>query len=104
MRAYGQPSKFEEPVKRFVGQLYGKVAEGAGASFTPLHQSLKIRHNTMLGYYVEVPAKHAERLPSGPSAPFILRQSMVGAQRYATVELGDLETRHCPRRRADAHP
>ena len=39
MRAYGQPSKFEEPVKRFVGQLYGKVAEGAGASFTPL-QSL----------------------------------------------------------------
>ena len=40
MRAYGQPSKFEEPVKRFVGQLYGKVAEGAGASFTPL-QSLR---------------------------------------------------------------
>lgn len=39
MRAYGQPSKFEEPVRRFVGQLYGKVAEGAGASFTPL-QSL----------------------------------------------------------------
>ena len=56
-------------------------------------QSLKIRHNTMLGFYVEVPAKHAERLPSGPAAPFILRQSMVGAQRYATVELGDLEGR-----------
>jgi DNA mismatch repair protein MutS len=56
-------------------------------------QSLKIRHNTMLGFYVEVPAKHAERLPSGPAAPFILRQSMVGAQRYATVELGDLESR-----------
>jgi DNA mismatch repair protein MutS len=55
--------------------------------------SLKIRHNTMLGYYVEVPAKHADRLPSGPAAPFILRQSMVGAQRYATVELSDLESR-----------
>ena len=40
MRAYGQPSKFEEPVKRSVAQLYPKVAEGAGASFTPL-QSLK---------------------------------------------------------------
>jgi sulfane dehydrogenase subunit SoxC len=39
MRAYGQPSKFEEPVKRVVGQLYGKLAPGAGASFTPL-QSL----------------------------------------------------------------
>ncbi|MGZ9057625.1 MAG: sulfite dehydrogenase [Burkholderiaceae bacterium] len=39
MRAYGQPSKFEEPVKRLVGQPYGKLAPGAGASFTPL-QSL----------------------------------------------------------------
>jgi sulfane dehydrogenase subunit SoxC len=40
MREYGQPSKFEEPVKRAVAQLYGKLAPGAGASFTPL-QSLK---------------------------------------------------------------
>jgi sulfane dehydrogenase subunit SoxC len=40
MRAYGQPSKFEEPVKRLVGQPYGKLAPGAGVSFTPL-QSLK---------------------------------------------------------------
>lgn len=55
--------------------------------------TLKIRHNNMLGYYVEVPAKHAEKLPSGPASPFILRQSMVGAQRYATVELGELEGR-----------
>jgi sulfane dehydrogenase subunit SoxC len=39
MRAYGQPSKFEEPVKRLVGQPYGKLAPGAGVSFTPL-QSL----------------------------------------------------------------
>ena len=39
MRTYGQPSKFEEPVKRLVGQPYGKLAPGAGVSFTPL-QSL----------------------------------------------------------------
>ncbi|MBK8175936.1 MAG: DNA mismatch repair protein MutS [Rhodospirillales bacterium] len=55
--------------------------------------TLKIRHNGMLGYYVEVSSKHAERLPQGASSPFILRQSMVGAQRYATVELGELEAR-----------
>jgi DNA mismatch repair protein MutS len=55
--------------------------------------SLKIRHNTMLGYYVEVPAKHAEKLASGPASAFILRQSMVGAQRYATVELAEMESR-----------
>jgi sulfane dehydrogenase subunit SoxC len=39
LRGYGQPSKFEEPVKRVMFQPYGKLAEGAGASFTPL-QSL----------------------------------------------------------------
>ena len=38
-RAYGQPSRFEEPVKRGVFQPFGAVAPGTGASFTPL-QSL----------------------------------------------------------------
>jgi sulfane dehydrogenase subunit SoxC len=37
MRGYGQPSKFEEPVKRFVLRPYGAVAPGIGPSFTPLH-------------------------------------------------------------------
>src|SRR5688572_19403270 len=36
MRGYGQPSKFEEPVKRFVAQPYGPIAPGVGPSFTPL--------------------------------------------------------------------
>lgn len=36
MRGYGQPSRFEEPVKRFVLQPYGAVAPGVGPSFTPL--------------------------------------------------------------------
>jgi sulfane dehydrogenase subunit SoxC len=35
MRGYGQPSRFEEPVKRFVAQPYA-VAPGTGPSFTPL--------------------------------------------------------------------
>ena len=55
--------------------------------------TLKIRHNNMLGYYVEVAARHAEKMPAAAGSPFILRQSMVGAQRYTTVELGELEGR-----------
>ena len=39
MRTYGLPSKFEEPVKRLVGQAFGKLTPGWGISFTPL-QSL----------------------------------------------------------------
>jgi DNA mismatch repair protein MutS len=72
--------------RRLITELEGRYVAATGV------QSLKIRHNTLLGYYVEVPARHAERMPSGPSSPFILRQSMVGAQRYATIELADLES------------
>src|SRR5688572_8615010 len=36
MRGYGQPSKFEEPVKRFVARPYGAIAPGVGPSATPL--------------------------------------------------------------------
>ncbi len=50
--------------------------------------ALKIRHNNVIGYYVEISANHAGKL--GPD--FIHRQTMAGAQRYTTRELADLET------------
>ena len=51
--------------------------------------ALKIRHNNVIGYYVEIGANHAGKL--GPE--FIHRQTMAGAKRYTTAELADLETR-----------
>src|SRR5271156_3864806 len=51
--------------------------------------ALKIRHNNVIGYYIEVSANHAGKL--GPE--FIHRQTMAGAQRYTTDELADLETK-----------
>jgi DNA mismatch repair protein MutS len=79
--------RLRDESRKLIAELEARYTAETGVS------SLKIRHNTMLGYYVEVPAKHADRLPSGPTSPFILRQSMVGAQRYATLELGELENR-----------
>ena len=51
--------------------------------------SLKIRHNNLLGYFIEVSATHAARVP----AEFVQRQSMAGATRYSTAELVELESR-----------
>src|SRR6266403_1555942 len=51
--------------------------------------ALKIRHNNVIGYYLEVSANHAGKLGPG----FIHRQTMAGAQRYTTAELADLETK-----------
>uniref|UniRef100_UPI000E67347B DNA mismatch repair protein MutS n=1 Tax=Virgifigura deserti TaxID=2268457 RepID=UPI000E67347B len=56
--------------------------------------SLKIRHNNVLGYYVETTPTHADKLArADASSPFIHRQTLASAVRYTTVELGELERR-----------
>ena len=62
-------------------------------------QGLKIKHNNVLGYFIEVPARQAEKMPGGigggPSneSPYIHRQTMANAVRFTTVELSELESR-----------
>ena len=57
-------------------------------------KSLKIRHNGVLGYFVEVPAAHGGRLLEDPHrAQFIHRQTLANAMRFTTGELADLEGR-----------
>ncbi|WP_395709140.1 DNA mismatch repair protein MutS [Reyranella sp.] len=54
--------------------------------------TLKIRHNNMIGYHIEVTATHADKLDLA-ALGFTRRQSMANATRYSTAELADLETR-----------
>ncbi|HYM30125.1 MAG TPA: DNA mismatch repair protein MutS [Candidatus Cybelea sp.] len=69
--------------RRHVAALQTKYAE---ATAVP---GLKVRHNNVLGYYIEVTPRHAERM----GRDFIHRQTMANAVRYSTVELGELETK-----------
>ena len=56
--------------------------------------SLKIRHNNVLGYYVEATPAQADKLTgSDEGQVFIHRQTLASAVRYTTVELGELERR-----------
>jgi len=56
--------------------------------------SLKIKYNNVLGYFVETPAGHAERMLSAPlSETFIHRQTTANAVRFTTKELSSLESR-----------
>ncbi|MBX9635329.1 MAG: DNA mismatch repair protein MutS, partial [Magnetospirillum sp.] len=48
--------------------------------------ALKIRHNNIIGYHVEVPAKQADKLDER----FIHRQTMANGARYTTTELIEL--------------
>jgi len=54
-------------------------------------QSLKIKHNNVLGYFIEVTATHADKIHGRAEKDFIHRQTMANAARFTTVELGELE-------------
>ena len=56
--------------------------------------SLKIKHNNVLGYFIETTAAHAQRmLAPSLSETFIHRQTTANAVRFTTIKLGELETK-----------
>jgi DNA mismatch repair protein MutS len=56
--------------------------------------SLKIRHNNVLGYFIETTSIHAQKMLSPPlSERFIHRQTTANAVRFTTIDLSDLEAR-----------
>jgi DNA mismatch repair protein MutS len=54
--------------------------------------TLKIRHNGVLGYFIEVPARHADRLMA-PESGFTHRQTMKDAVRFNSLTLHEEATR-----------
>jgi DNA mismatch repair protein MutS len=75
--------RLRDESRRTIAELQARYAGETAVA------ALKIRHNNVIGYYIEVSANQAPKL--GPQ--FIHRQTMAGAQRYTTVELAELETR-----------
>jgi DNA mismatch repair protein MutS len=56
--------------------------------------ALKIKHNNVLGYFIETPATHADKMLAAPlSDTFIHRQTTANAVRFTTLELSELETK-----------
>ena len=54
--------------------------------------SLKIRHNNVLGYFVEVTATHGKTLLAPPHSDFFIhRQTLASAVRFTTAELSETE-------------
>ena len=56
--------------------------------------ALKIKHNNVLGYFIETTAAHADRMLAPPlSDTFIHRQTTANQVRFTTVELNEIESR-----------
>ena len=71
-----------------IAALQQKYAEHTGI------QSLKIKHNNVLGYFIETTATHAAKMQAAPlSETYIHRQTTANQIRFTTVELSEIETR-----------
>ncbi|HEY7232204.1 MAG TPA: DNA mismatch repair protein MutS [Pseudolabrys sp.] len=74
--------------RRVIAALQTRYAEDTGI------RALKIKHNNVLGYFVEVTAQHGERLMAAPlNSTFIHRQTLAGQVRFTTTELGQLDAK-----------
>ncbi len=75
--------------RRVIAELERRLVQETGV------RGLKIRHNNVLGFFVEVTASNATALTGSDEAraKFIHRQTMVNAMRFTTTELAELEGR-----------
>src|SRR5215470_10947989 len=86
--ALDEARALRDDTRRVIAELQARYAEVTGV------RALKIRHNNVLGYFVDVTAQHGEKLLTAPlNATFIHRQTLAGQVRFTTTELGELEAK-----------
>jgi DNA mismatch repair protein MutS len=72
--------------RRIIAGLEGRYRQSSGVT------QLKIKHNGVLGYFIEVTQQHADKLMADKET-FRHRQTMAGAVRFSTDELASLASR-----------
>ncbi len=72
--------------RKAIAALEAKYRDETGTT------SLKIKHNKVLGYFIEVPAKHGDKLMAADSG-FTHRQTMAGAVRFNSIGLHEEASR-----------
>ncbi|HEX9807918.1 MAG TPA: DNA mismatch repair protein MutS, partial [Alteraurantiacibacter sp.] len=72
--------------RRAIAALEARYREETGVS------SLKIKHNNVLGYFIEVPSKHGDVLMQ-PESGFTHRQTMASAVRFNSLHLHEEASR-----------
>ncbi|MCT4555073.1 MAG: DNA mismatch repair protein MutS [Pelagimonas sp.] len=86
--ALDEARKLRDEGRSVIAGMQAQYAEQTGVG------ALKIKHNNVLGYFIETTALHADKMMSPPlSETFIHRQTTANQVRFTTVELSELETR-----------
>ncbi|MCE5974194.1 DNA mismatch repair protein MutS [Sinirhodobacter sp. WL0062] len=83
-----QTRQLRDEGRSVVARMQAQYSDEAGIP------SLKIKHNNVLGYFIEVTSTHAEKMLAPPlNESFIHRQTTANQVRFTTVALSELETR-----------
>ncbi len=86
--ALDETRRLRDESRRVVAELQATYCELAGT------KQLRIKHNNMLGFFIETTSAHGEKLRAPPlDATFLHRQTMAGAMRFSTRELAELEAK-----------
>lgn len=87
-QALDELRELQHDSRRFIAALQARYASETGC------RTLRVKHNHMIGYFVEVPQNVGEDLLKDPwKETFVHRQTMAGAMRFSTMELGELEAK-----------
>jgi DNA mismatch repair protein MutS len=85
-KAIDEHRNLRDDTRQVIANLQADYAQRTGI------KSLKIKHNNILGYFIEVTAQQAEGLKSATAfGEFIHRQTIASATRLSTLALGELE-------------
>ena len=77
--------RLRDESRRIIAGLQQRYCDETGI------KALKIKYNGVLGYHIDVPAAHGDKLMRPPfDAAFIHRQTLANAVRFSTKELADL--------------
>lgn len=86
--ALDEARALKENARGVIARLESEYAAKSGV------QGLRIKHNNVLGYFIEVTARNADPMMTAPlNALFIHRQTMSNAVRFSTTDLSALEAR-----------
>ena len=89
---FDEAKALRDDSRKLIAGLEGRYAEAVGIP------GLKIKHNNVLGYFIETRPNLADKIaaaigPEGQERFFIHRQTIASAVRFTTPELAELETR-----------
>ncbi len=85
LAALDETRSLADESRRIVAGLQAAYAEQSGVS------GLKVKHNNVLGYFIEVGARNANALMADDT--FTHRQTMASTVRFSTVKLRELEAK-----------